>query len=319
MNPKISIIVPVYNVEKYLNRCLDSILAQSFTDWECILVDDGSPDNSGRICDEYAVKDSRFRVFHKENGGVSSARNLGLEKTTGEWVVFVDSDDTLWQNALETMMLKSSGNDMSIFNLQFKYESGKERHQEILERQVSSMQVINELLCYKTNGGPVAKLFNASIAKSLKFKEELTIGEDLFYNIEFLLKSKKDVNVYNDIVYDYCINTESVMQQEDNRTKYYKMNQIVDFVFESKDAFDKSINYFKIVNILQPNFAAGLLPSKKERTEILSLYRMGIPDDGNSEILRYINNINRFSGFIANILLKFKYSYISIGRMIKNL
>ena len=79
-SPKISIIVPVYKAEKYLRRCLDSIVAQTFTDWECILIDDGSPDNSGKICDEYAVKDGRFRVFHQENAGVSAARNKGLAK-----------------------------------------------------------------------------------------------------------------------------------------------------------------------------------------------------------------------------------------------
>jgi len=91
--PKISVIVPVYNTEKFLHRCIDSILAQTFTDFELLLIDDGSKDNSGKICDEYAAKDSRVRVFHKENGGVSSARNMGLDNSRGEWVVFVDSDD----------------------------------------------------------------------------------------------------------------------------------------------------------------------------------------------------------------------------------
>ncbi len=93
--PKVSVIVPVYKVEKYLPECIESILAQTFTDFELILVDDGSPDNSGKICDDYAARDSRIRVFHKENGGVSSARNLGLDNARGEWVTFVDSDDWL--------------------------------------------------------------------------------------------------------------------------------------------------------------------------------------------------------------------------------
>lgn len=82
-NPKISVIVPVYNVEKYLSRCIDSILAQTFTDFELLLIDDGSNDNSGNICDDYVKKDNRIRVFHKENGGVSSARNLGLTRQRG--------------------------------------------------------------------------------------------------------------------------------------------------------------------------------------------------------------------------------------------
>ena len=91
--PIISIIVPVYKVEQYLRRCLDSVQNQIFTDWECILIDDGSPDNSGQICDEYAQKDERFRVIHQENAGVSAARNAGLDSAKGEWIGFVDSDD----------------------------------------------------------------------------------------------------------------------------------------------------------------------------------------------------------------------------------
>ncbi len=83
MNPKISVIVPVYKAEKYLHRCVDSILAQTFTDFEVLLIDDGSPDRSGDICDEYAKKDSRVRVFHKENGGVSSARQYGIDNAQG--------------------------------------------------------------------------------------------------------------------------------------------------------------------------------------------------------------------------------------------
>ena len=94
-NPQISIIVPVYNVENYLHKCLDSIQNQLFTNWECLLVDDGSTDDSGIMCDEYAAKDSRFRAFHQENQGVSSARNAGIKKANGAWACFVDSDDWL--------------------------------------------------------------------------------------------------------------------------------------------------------------------------------------------------------------------------------
>lgn len=96
--PTISIIIPVYNSEKFLRECLDSIIAQAYTDWECILIDDGSIDYSGHICDEYASCDKRFIVIHKPNGGVSSARNKGLELARGTWVSFIDSDDTISQN-----------------------------------------------------------------------------------------------------------------------------------------------------------------------------------------------------------------------------
>ena len=101
--PTISIIVPVYKVEPYLRRCLDSIQNQTFTDWECILIDDGSPDNSGSICDEYARKDERFRVIHQENAGVSAARLAGYNVSTGGYITFVDADDYLTEDALQVM------------------------------------------------------------------------------------------------------------------------------------------------------------------------------------------------------------------------
>ena len=99
--PKVSIIVPVFKAEKYLRQCIESILAQTFTDWECILVNDGSPDRSGAICDEYAARDARIRVIHKANGGVSSARNVALGRMTGKWLTVVDSDDNHYPNGLQ--------------------------------------------------------------------------------------------------------------------------------------------------------------------------------------------------------------------------
>lgn len=91
--PEISIIVPVYQAEKWMRRCLDTIIVQSFVDWECILVDDGSTDDSGAVCDEYAARDNRFKVIHKENGGVSSARQVGLDIARGSYVIHADTDD----------------------------------------------------------------------------------------------------------------------------------------------------------------------------------------------------------------------------------
>ena len=104
----VSCIIPVYNTEKYLRRCIESVLAQTFVDWEMLLIDDGSTDASGSICDEYAAKDERIRVFHKENGGISSARNLGLNYAQGEWIFFVDSDDSLPKTSLESLLARSS-------------------------------------------------------------------------------------------------------------------------------------------------------------------------------------------------------------------
>ena len=110
----ISIIVPVYNTEKYLDRCIQSILSQTYTDFELLLINDGSTDSSGAICDKYAEQDSRVRVFHKENGGVSSARNVGLDNAKGEWVTFCDSDDWVENCWLDTFVENSENTDLVV-------------------------------------------------------------------------------------------------------------------------------------------------------------------------------------------------------------
>lgn len=124
--PMISVIVPVYNADKHLHCCIDSILAQSFTDFELLLIDDGSKDSSGRICDEYASKDSRIRVFHKENGGVSSARNLGLDNAKGEWVAMVDSDDYVKNGYLKDLYNEAIKHnaDFVVQDFDFRKEDG---------------------------------------------------------------------------------------------------------------------------------------------------------------------------------------------------
>ena len=104
-SPLVSVIVPVYKVERYLPRCVESILGKTYTNFELILVDDGTPDRSGVICDRYAEKDSRIKVIHKENGGVSSARNAGIDAAQGEWITFVDSDDWVAENYIEAMII----------------------------------------------------------------------------------------------------------------------------------------------------------------------------------------------------------------------
>ena len=104
MNPKISIIVPVYNVEQILRYCVDSICKQSFTDFEVLLIDDGSKDTSGKICDELLLMDSRIKVFHKQNGGLSDARNFGIEKACGDFLLFIDSDDVLHEDFCKVLI-----------------------------------------------------------------------------------------------------------------------------------------------------------------------------------------------------------------------
>lgn len=118
--PKVSIIVPVYKAEKYIKRCVDSIIAQTFSDWELLLIDDGSPDRSGEIIEDYAKADARVRVFHKENGGVSSARNLGLDNAQGEYLTFVDADDWIDADNLAVCLPVIEQNRLDVLQFPFK-------------------------------------------------------------------------------------------------------------------------------------------------------------------------------------------------------
>ncbi len=115
ISPKLSVIIPVYKVEKYLRQCLDSVVNQTFRDMEIIIIDDGSPDRCGEICDEYARKDNRIFVIHKENGGLSTARNDGIERARGEWLTFVDSDDWCDTDYYENMLKKLNGRKADVF------------------------------------------------------------------------------------------------------------------------------------------------------------------------------------------------------------
>jgi len=144
--PKISVVVPVYNVEKYLRECVDSVIAQTFTDFELILVDDGSPDKSGKICDEYATKDSRVRVFHKTNGGVVDARFFGLRQARGDYVVFLDSDDSWTRTALAGLWAETRDGTIDYVRAGFMYENAA---REICSTVVPAMRgtfAVSELL-----------------------------------------------------------------------------------------------------------------------------------------------------------------------------
>ena len=187
--PTISVIVPVYNAEKYLPRCIESVLAQTFVDWEMLLIDDGSTDASGSICDEYAAKDERIRVFHKENGGVSSARNLGLDNAQGEWITFVDSDDYIEENYLKSF----EGNldaDLVVGNMIEKGPQGN------LLRNIPSgyhhplKKALEGNLTKLAFQSPWGKMFRGSLIKKLRFDESMVTGEDHYFMLRYVYIAK---------------------------------------------------------------------------------------------------------------------------------
>lgn len=211
-SPKLSVIIPVYNVEKYLRRCVDSILGQTFPDFELLLVDDGSYDKSGEICDEYSCKDSRVRVFHKENGGPAKARNLALENMQGEWVTFIDSDDYIDSDGFAAMIAATDNVDMVI--------SGK-----IIEGKIITEEKVNDVLCFKSSCPSQLYLeceiaysrdyiwnrfYKSSIIKKnhLNFVD-LKVGEDTIFNIDNH-KYINSVRIIPKAYYHYVQNASSI-------------------------------------------------------------------------------------------------------------
>lgn len=224
--PKISVIVPVFRAEKYIRRCLDSILANTFADWECIVVDDGSPDASGAICDEYASVDRRFRVFHKKNGGVSSARNYALTKVGAKWVTFVDSDDFIHHATLSTCLEICETENLDFLQFSFTRDldnfGGYDGHKSaVLDR--------DAFYKYDDFGGYVwSSFFKTCIirAHSIKFDEKMRLCEDqsfLYEYMEYSFRLKKIDNIF----YFYRDNPQSAFNNRRTEDMLYTCNKCI--------------------------------------------------------------------------------------------
>ena len=223
--PKISVIVPVYNVEKYLRRCVDSILSQTFTDFELILVDDGSPDGCPGICEDYREKDTRVRVIHKENGGLSSARNAGLDAARGEWIYFCDSDDYIEDNLLERCVevQNETGADFVRFNYTASkngnivdkpyMDSQKEALFDISDER-EKLEFLDKILleqkiCWSAWGG----YYRAGIIvdRQLRFADnKIIFAEDMFFSLMFSCYCNK-VYYFPEMLYHYILRDDSIM------------------------------------------------------------------------------------------------------------
>ena len=183
----VSVIIPIYNVEKYLRQCVDSVISQTYRDLEIILVDDGSPDGCGSICDEYAVQDSRITVIHKENGGLSDARNAGLEIAKGEYIYFLDSDDYIKNDAIEKLVarIEEENADFVYFDAETLFEDFEDENynEEFIRSQY-----------YRTSDGA------SVLASHIKHEEYFSCVVLLFLRTEFI-KNKK-LNFYKGIIHE---------------------------------------------------------------------------------------------------------------------
>lgn len=193
--PLVSVIIPIYKVEKYLKECLDSVINQTCKNLEIILVDDGSPDYCGKICDEYVEKDNRVKVIHKVNGGVSSARNTGIEVACGEWIYFMDSDDYIEPNTIESALNYAIENncDMCMFDYDSVYKDKTVSCNALkLEEGVfNDLDNIDVFIDYACVMGSIWNFITkADIIKKLKFDEELSMREDEIFKFQLYEKIK---------------------------------------------------------------------------------------------------------------------------------
>ena len=209
---EITIIVPVYNVEKYIRRCMDSLLAQTFENIEILLIDDGSKDSSGTICDEYALKDDRVKVFHKKNGGVSSARNVGLDNATGTYIMFCDPDDYVdpaWCEKLYNSIVNGGLYSACGYSIVSSENGVVLRENAPNFSATSNMPLNSEYLLFLYNHGLFRMVWNAifknSIIKThnLRFREEYSRAEDTLFAVEYLKTQEGNINYVEKSLYLY--------------------------------------------------------------------------------------------------------------------
>lgn len=213
--PKISVIIPVYKVEQYLRKCVDSVLSQTYTDLEVILVDDGSPDGCPVICDEYAARDSRVKVIHQENGGVSRARNAGLDAAAGEWLTFVDADDYIESTMYAQMLAVAEQTQVDLVETTYRYgkwdntDTGK-------VYTFSGLDTVDKMFrgeryCDGFSVSPCTKLFRKATAGELRFLPGCTMAEDALYVTQFLCKAKTAAKLDKSF-YNYYMSEDSAVR-----------------------------------------------------------------------------------------------------------
>ena len=255
-NEKISVIVPIYNVEKYLKTCIESIINQTYSNIEIILVDDGSPDNCGKICDDYKEKDKRIKVIHKKNGGLSDARNAGIDIATGEYVVFIDSDDYVAENYIEVLYKMCIDQNVLLAECDYK---NVEKDNEIAINQDDKIDIYSGIeMCERIYSDEVIrtvvvwnKMYKREIFNNLRFPKG-KINEDEFttYKIFYNLNQ---IAITNQKLYYYRYSPNSIMNKKFNKKRLDLIEAIeerLDFFKEKneKELYDLTLK--KYANIL---------------------------------------------------------------------
>lgn len=301
---KVSIIVPVYKAEKYIQECLNSILCQTYLEWECLLINDGSPDMSGEICEEYASIDSRFRVFHQINEGVSSARNRGLDNMVGDWVMFVDADDVISPNTLEKCISLIEHSKLDL--IQFSLVNTKEMLQKndgIFTEVLNTQDYVKEQKFNVCAGGSFmrAKLIRENL---LRFDTTIKLAEDQLFIYNFIDRTSL-IQRIGDTLYWYRITDNSATHNQKTGDIVNSIKKLVEYKREKIywQAIIDRINALFLLDVIRNND----LPTKK----IVSLLKS---IDLHEESMLYgscrvLYKISRYNGFLAVISIRLLLYY----------
>ncbi len=289
--PKISIIVPVYNVEEYIHRCIDSILAQTFTDFELILVNDGSPDQCGKICDEYAKKHNRIKVIHKKNGGLSDARNAGLDISQGDFIGFVDSDDYIEHDMYEKLIeaCKEYNSKLAMCG---RYKVLGEELKPMFSfkghKIWESREAIEKLLTWDNiDSSACDKLFSRNLFEELRFPVG-KYNEDIYIMTQIIHQAGKIVHI-GDAKYYYFHRTDSITTEKFSEKKLdlLEANQKVsELVKKYYPHLEMKVESFNLKGII---YLSGLLQDKYCKNHHLISYNL-MKKELSNNIFKIISN-----------------------------
>lgn len=319
----ISIIIPVYNAEAFLHECLNSICQQTFTNFEVWMINDGSKDSSGKICDSFVQKDSRFHVIHKSNSGVSSARNMGIEAANGEWIAFVDSDDTVDTEYLQTLYRSTSQADPETLFMQgfktVKNNSVRETrefpHQRFHSQEISSC--FHDLLIHRS-GYPFGKLYNIHIIRKhhIRFNEQIHYAEDVMFMLTYICHITT-IQTLSGAHYNYYIRNNNSLSQrifsfESEYACYQTYLSLIDRIkkrFDMPD--DKLLKPYQVISEYLVRRCIGSLYQPETRKKFAA--RMGILKSITPQQLRFLNSYYKQCSWfhkVTLILLTKHYYYL---------
>ena len=307
---KLSIIIPIYNGESFIERCLESIICQNNGKIEVYLIDDGSIDNTAKICANYTSKYSYIYYFYKQNGGVSSARNLGLEKITGDFVWFVDIDDEITDNAINEVFL-SQGADLTICNF---YKVNQQKKLIDLKNEEGILQIedlnkffTNYVFTYKLANGPLNKIYKTELIKKhkLSFDEHLKIGEDYTFNLLYYKHIKK-VEFKKAPIYLYYHTEGSAMNSKNTEVFSYR-HQIAQII---KNEYKNILNSLILEQFLLMTLVSAIRLSNErgvDNKQIRESIRKYMKDIMEGNRFSYITVNNFLSSEGVGILSKIKF------------